>query len=123
MKGRLFYILILFFVMIFAVSEKETESKNHNDISTCQSITLTQDINCVIPQFNFELKRNLPIFNNFQFFNPSTIKNGIDSKVESSIYLLKINKLKIVISHLTRLKPYHLRIYHSPQSIDEHPLS
>ena len=123
MKGRLFYILILFFVMIFAVSEKETESKNHNDISTCQSITLTQDINCVIPQFNFELKRNLPIFNNFQFFNPSTIKNGIDSKVESSIYLLKINKLKIEISHLTRLKPYHLRIYHSPQSIDEHPLS
>lgn len=123
MKERVFYILFLFLVVIFTISEQDTNSNTRNDISTFQSINAAKEIKCIVPQFKIALKKNLPTTINPQLLSQNILGEYYNSKVLSSLSSIKLNYLKMLESKPLKLTPYKPKLYHSSKNQDEHHLS
>lgn len=123
MKEGVFYILFLLFIMIFAVSEQGANKNTHNDISTCQSIDVSKDINCIIFQIKFSLKKTFPIVNNFRLEDKNLCRKDDNHKVILTLKCLRLQHLTTIDLKPIILRPYRLRLYHSPKNQDEHHLT
>lgn len=123
MKERIFYILFIFFIVIFAISEQDTNNNTRDDISTFKLIDAAKEIKCIVPQFKFTLKKNLPTTIGPQLQNQNILGENCYSKVISTLSSLKLNQLKMFELKPVKLIPYKPRLYHSSKNQDEHHLS
>jgi len=60
MKSGLFYVLLVIFALMLVSSAQSKEVKTYGDLSTCQSIYVSNNIDFIIPQIKFSLKKNYP---------------------------------------------------------------
>lgn len=123
MKERILYFLLLFLIMIIAVSEQDANSNTVDDISTCQSIDVTKNIKCLTPQIKFSLKKNFPILNNSQFPSQNLLGKDCHRKVILTLNFLELNQIKMANLKPVKLISYLPKIYHSPKNQDKNHLS
>jgi hypothetical protein len=108
--------------MIFAASEETANKSTHNDISTCQSIEMTEDISFIIPQTETTLKKIFPL--ETQFFGESKNQCHKDDNHKEILTLefLKLHQLKWINLKPIKFSPFKLRLFHIPKNRDKHNL-
>ncbi len=123
MKEGLFYFMFLLIIMTVAVTEQGSNERTYNNTSTCQSINVYKEIKCIIPQFNFSLKKIIPIVLNSLIENQKSLEEKWFCRFESILFISKWNKLSMLDLKPLIAMPIKPILYNSSKSKDEHHLS
>jgi hypothetical protein len=123
MKEGVLYFMFLIIIMTIAITEQGSNKKTYNDTSTCQSINVYKEVNCIIPQLKFSLKKTYPIVFYAQLLNQKNLVKNRSYRLKSTLFILKWNKLRMLDLKPVIIMPINQKYYNSSKNQDEHHLS
>lgn len=122
MRAGLFYILLVTFALLLVSLNQNSNKPLHHDISTCQSIAVNTTNDCILPDFNFSLKK---VFSELTFlkiihksFSEDTKLNRIDLLVNE----LRLYRKKAIAFIPLLQKSFLLLFHYTSANEDDHNL-
>lgn len=123
MKEGVLYLMFLLIIMTFAITEQGSNEKPYSDTSTRQSISVNNEIKCIIPQFYFSLKKITSIVLYSLIENPKNLEEKWCCRFQSTLFISKWNNLRTLDLKPLIAIPIKPKLYNSSKSKDEHHLS
>ncbi len=123
MKSGLFYVLLVVFSLMLVYSAQSNEKQTYGDLSTCQSVNVSNNIDFIIPQIKFSLKKNLPELNQFRLINEKLFRNNYNRKKILSSTFQRLGQLRAVDLKPILQIPFRQLLYYSAEKQDNYHLS
>ncbi len=104
-------------------SAKSNEKQTYGDLSTCQSENVSNNIDFIIPQIKFSLKKNFPELNQFRLINEKLFRNNYNRKTILSSTFQRLDQLRVFDLKPILQIPFRQILYFPTEKQDNYHLS
>lgn len=123
MRAGLLYVLFVIFTLLIVSSEQTGKKQTRGDISSCESIILNKNNDCIVPAISFSLKKPFPELSFFRLINEKLFGNAYNHRIKLSASYLRLYQSKTIDVKPIKQKSFRLKLYYTTEKEDNHNLS